>query len=106
MTQTIGMTDEIRALRARMKDFIDGVVFSAEAELEREAEDDLQPETGLPLELYAALERAHGRAQSRGQAARALGARASEGDRRRWAAVHGLRVSERDHPDLASLRSP
>ena len=54
MTQTIGMTDEVRALRARMKDFIDGVVFPAEPELEREGEHDLHPETGLPLELYAA----------------------------------------------------
>src|ERR1043165_6064281 len=48
------MTNEIRALRARMKDFIDGVVFPAEPELERAAEHDVHPETGLPLELYAA----------------------------------------------------
>src|SRR5512146_2405771 len=54
MTQTIAMTDEIRALRARMKSFIDEVVFPAERELEREAEADLHEETGLPLELYAA----------------------------------------------------
>ena len=54
MTTAIAMTDEIRALRARMKDFIDNVVFPAEAELEREAEHDMHPETGLPLELYAA----------------------------------------------------
>src|SRR5688572_29736392 len=53
MTQ-IGMTDEMRALRARMKDFIDHVVFPAEAELEREIEDGLHAETGLPLELYTA----------------------------------------------------
>ena len=54
MTQPIAMTDEIRTLRARMKDFIDNEVFPAEAELEREAEHDLHAETGLPLELYAA----------------------------------------------------
>ena len=54
MTQAIEMTDEVRALRARMKDFIDGVVFPAEAALEREAEHGMHPETGLPLELYAA----------------------------------------------------
>ncbi len=54
MSKPIEMTDEIRALRARMKDFIDDVVFPAEPELEREAEHDNHPETGLPLELYAA----------------------------------------------------
>ena len=48
------MTNELRALRVRMKDFIDGVVIPADADLEREIESDLHPDTGLPLELYAA----------------------------------------------------
>jgi alkylation response protein AidB-like acyl-CoA dehydrogenase len=54
MTQPIAMTDEVRELRARMKDFIDNVVFPAEHELERDAEQNVHEETGLPLELYAA----------------------------------------------------
>ena len=55
MTQ-IGMTDEVRELRARMKEFIDGPVIEAEPELDRLAEHDLHPDTGLPLELYRAAE--------------------------------------------------
>jgi acyl-CoA dehydrogenase len=54
MAQAIGMSEEVRELRARMKAFIDGVVFAAEAELERQSEHGLRPETGLPLELYEA----------------------------------------------------
>ena len=54
MAQAIGMSEEVRELRARMKGFIDGVVFGAEAELERQSEHGLHPETGLPLELYEA----------------------------------------------------
>ena len=54
MAQAIGMSEEVRELRARMKAFIDGVVFAAEAELERQSEHGLHPETGLPLELYEA----------------------------------------------------
>jgi acyl-CoA dehydrogenase len=54
MAQAIGMSEEVRELRARMKAFIDGVVFGAEAELERQSEHGLHPETGLPLELYEA----------------------------------------------------
>ena len=56
MATAIGMTDEIRELRARMKDFIDNVVFKAEPELERLAEHGFHPQTGLPLELYDAAE--------------------------------------------------
>lgn len=52
MTQAIGMSDQVRELRARMKDFIDGVVFPAEAELEHDGESGVHAETGLPLELY------------------------------------------------------
>ena len=52
----IGMTDEVRELRARMKTFIDDAVIKAEPELERLAEDDLHPVTGLPMELYRAAE--------------------------------------------------
>src|SRR3954471_21904166 len=65
MSQAIGMSDEVRELRARMKDFIDGVVFKAEPELERQAEHGFHPDTGLPLELYE-LARARGLATSRG----------------------------------------
>jgi acyl-CoA dehydrogenase len=54
MAQSIGMSDEVRELRARMKDFIDNVVFKAEPELERQNEDGFHPDTGLPLELYEA----------------------------------------------------
>ena len=54
MEQAIGMSDQVRELRARMKEFIDGVVFGAEAELERQAEHGVHPDTGLPLELYEA----------------------------------------------------
>jgi acyl-CoA dehydrogenase len=54
MEQAIGMSDQVRELRARMKEFIDGVVFGAEAELERQSEFGLHPETGLPLALYEA----------------------------------------------------
>ena len=123
MAQAIGMSDEVRELRARMKDFIDNVVFKAEPELERQSEHGFHPETGLPLELYEAAEgarrrhrprRARARATSPAGArpgvmaelkaeakrARALGARPSEGDRRRRAAVHGLRLPERDHRPL------
>ncbi len=64
MTQ-IGMSDEVRELRARMKDFIDDAVIKAEPELDRLAERDLHPETGLPMELYAAAE-ARGLDTSRG----------------------------------------
>jgi len=53
MTQ-VGMSDEVRELRARMKDFIDNVVFKAEPELERQSEHGFHPDTGLPLELYEA----------------------------------------------------
>ena len=52
----IGMTDEVRDLRARMKSFIDDVVIQAEPELDRLAEEDLHPTTGLPIELYRAAE--------------------------------------------------
>ena len=52
----IGMTDEVRELRARMKNFIDDEVIEAEPELERLAEDDLHSVTGLPVELYRAAE--------------------------------------------------
>src|SRR6478736_580226 len=56
MAQAIGMSDEVRELRARMKDFIDNVVIKAEPELERLAEQGYHPDTGLPLELYRAAE--------------------------------------------------
>ena len=56
MATAIGMTDEIRELRARMKDFIDNVVFKAEPELERLAEHGFHPTTGLPMELYDVAE--------------------------------------------------
>jgi alkylation response protein AidB-like acyl-CoA dehydrogenase len=56
MAQAIGMSDEVREIRARMKDFIDNVVFKAEPELERQSEHGFHPDTGLPLELYAAAE--------------------------------------------------
>ncbi|MEO7437486.1 MAG: hypothetical protein ABI080_18555, partial [Candidatus Binatia bacterium] len=52
MTPAIGMSDQVRELRARVKDFIDTVVFPAEAELEHDSETGVHPETGLPLELY------------------------------------------------------
>ena len=65
MAQAIGMSDEVRELRARMKDFIDNVVFKAEPELERLAEHGFHPDTGLPLELYEAAE-ARGDDTSRG----------------------------------------
>ena len=116
------MSEEVRELRSRMKDFIDDVVMKAEPELDRLAESDLHPDTGIPLELYeAAAERGddtgsrcsrprsrrrvelptqhgrHGRPEGRGEGPWAVGARASEGDRRRRSAVHGLRVPERDH---------
>ena len=61
----IGMSDEVRELRGRMKDFIDGPVMKAEHEVERLAEQDLHPETGLPIELYEAAE-AKGLDTSRG----------------------------------------
>ena len=54
MAQAIGMSDDVRELRARMKDFIDNVVFKAEPELNRQAEEGFHPVTGLPLELYEA----------------------------------------------------
>src|SRR5882757_3992149 len=54
MAQAIGMSDEVRELRARMKDFIDNVVFKAEPELERQSEHGFHPDTGLPMELYEA----------------------------------------------------
>src|SRR3954453_1009058 len=56
MAQAIGMSDEVRDLRARMKDFIDNVVFKAEPELERQSEHGFHPDTGLPLELYELAE--------------------------------------------------
>src|SRR4051795_2553025 len=56
MAQAIGMSDEVRELRARMKDFIDNVVFKAEPELERQAEQGYHPDTGLPMELYELAE--------------------------------------------------
>src|SRR3954452_20860146 len=56
MEQAIGMSDEVRELRARMKDFIDNVVFKAEPELEKQAEQGYHPDTGLPLELYELAE--------------------------------------------------
>jgi acyl-CoA dehydrogenase len=65
MGQVIGMSDEVRELRARVKDFIDNVVFKAEAELERQNESGFHPDTGLPLELYEAAE-ARGLDVSRG----------------------------------------
>src|SRR5262245_24338849 len=65
MTQAIGMSDEVRELRRRMKEFIDGPVFEAEVELERQGEYGLHPETGLPLELYEAA-KARGEDPSRG----------------------------------------
>jgi acyl-CoA dehydrogenase len=65
MGQVIGMSDEVRELRARMKDFIDNVVFKAEPELERLTESGFHPDTGLPLELHEAAE-ARGRNTSRG----------------------------------------
>jgi acyl-CoA dehydrogenase len=61
----IGMSDEVRELRGRMKDFIDNVVIKAEPELDRLAEQGYHPETGLPLELYEAAE-AKGLDTSRG----------------------------------------
>ena len=61
----IGMSDEVRELRARMKEFIDGPVMKAEHEVDRLAEQDLHPDTGLPMELYAAAE-AKGLDTSRG----------------------------------------
>src|SRR3954454_13039312 len=61
----IGMSDEVRELRGRMKDFIDNVVMKAEPELDRLAEQGYHPETGLPLELYEAAE-AKGLDTSRG----------------------------------------
>src|SRR3954451_12013469 len=65
MAQAIGMSDEVRELRARMKDFIDNVVFKAEPELNRQSEEGFHPDTGLPLELYEAVE-ARGDDTSRG----------------------------------------
>jgi alkylation response protein AidB-like acyl-CoA dehydrogenase len=65
MEQAIGMSDQVRELRARMKEFIDGVVFPAEAEIMRQTELGLHPETGLPLELYEAAT-ARGENTSRG----------------------------------------
>ena len=65
MGQVIGMSDEVRELRARMKDFIDNVVFKAEPELERLSESGFHPDTGLPLELHEAAE-ARGQNVSRG----------------------------------------
>jgi acyl-CoA dehydrogenase len=56
MAQAIGMSDEVRELRARMKDFIDNVVIKAEPELNRESEEGFHPDTGLPMELYVAAE--------------------------------------------------
>jgi len=50
------MSDEVRDLRRRMKEFIDEVVFKAEPELERHAERGFDPETGLPVELYEAAQ--------------------------------------------------
>ena len=47
MAQAIGMSDEVRELRARMKDFIDNVVFKAEPELDRLSEHGYHPDTGL-----------------------------------------------------------
>jgi acyl-CoA dehydrogenase len=61
----IGMSDEVRELRARMKEFIDGPVMKAEREVDHLAEQDLHPDTGLPMELYAAAE-AKGLDTSRG----------------------------------------
>jgi acyl-CoA dehydrogenase len=54
MTEARGMTEAVRELRGRMKDFIDGPVFAAEVELAHEGERDMHPETGLPLALYEA----------------------------------------------------
>ena len=54
MAQAIGMSDGVRDLRARMKDFIDNVVFKAEPELDRLSEHGFHPDTGLPMELYDA----------------------------------------------------
>src|SRR3712207_3753113 len=65
MAQAFAMTEEVRQLRARMKDFIDNVVFKAEPELERQAEEGFHPETGLPIELYELAE-ARGDDTSRG----------------------------------------
>ncbi len=61
----IGMSDEVRELRARMKDFIDNSVMKAEPELEHLSEQGYHPDTGLPLELYEAAE-AKGLDTSRG----------------------------------------
>ena len=43
MATAIGMSDDVRELRARMKDFIDNVVFTAEPELERQSEHGFHP---------------------------------------------------------------
>src|SRR6476620_12196388 len=61
----IGLSDAVRELRGRMKDFIDNVVIKAEPELDRLAEQGYHPDTGLPLELYEAAE-AKGLDTSRG----------------------------------------
>jgi alkylation response protein AidB-like acyl-CoA dehydrogenase len=53
---SIGMSDEVREIRARMKDFIDDVVSKAEPELDRLAEQGYHPETGIPMELYELAE--------------------------------------------------
>ena len=47
-----GMSEELRELRARMKEFIDDVVGKAEPELERQSEQGYHPDTGIPVELY------------------------------------------------------
>src|SRR3954468_25040551 len=63
--EQIGMSEEVRELRARMKYFIDNVVIKAEPELDRLAEQGYHPDTGLPMELYEAAE-AKGLDTSRG----------------------------------------
>src|SRR3954453_15320432 len=99
MAQAIGMSDEVRDLRARMKDFIDNVVFKAEPELEREAEHGFHPDTGLPMELYELAEQ-RGDDTSRG--VRGLGAAAG----RRTTGLMADLKAEAKRRDLWALGHP
>ncbi len=102
MATAIGMTDEIRELRARMKDFIDNVVFKAEPELERLAEHGFHPTTGLPMELHEAAEargdntsigiRGPGDAASRRSTGRMAELKAEAKSRGLWALGHPTEI--------------
>ena len=83
------MSEELRALRARMKDYIDDVVMKAEPDLDRMSEQGFHPETGIPLELY---ELAETRGDDTTRGVRGLGLEAASVSRRNQGVMADLKA--------------